>query len=160
MKMHFGTYAEVHFYAMMKKTKRVIIMEKEHKTTKKIAITIGLMLITGVMIMGLFGCAFGRGNDNNDSGTRKRGSITGTMGPDITWGYDKSTKTLKISGSGEMVSEEQFPWKDLKIKKVVFSDNITSICKNCFYSHSDFPPNLRGSKTLLFTDAKASKAIL
>ena len=112
-------------YTYCIRTEKGSHMGRKHKTAKKTANIFGLMLIMGVMIMGLFGCAFGRGNDNNDNSTRKRGSITGTMGPDITWGYDKSTKTLKISGSGEMVSEEQFPWRDLKIKKVVFSDNIT-----------------------------------
>ena len=76
--------------------------------------------------MGLFGLGCGKKVDL---------PVTGSCGDNITWEYDSKAKTLTLTGSGDMNVEEQFPWRDYKIKHVIFDDNITSVCKNCFYSN-------------------------
>ncbi|MBR3248002.1 MAG: leucine-rich repeat protein, partial [Clostridiales bacterium] len=65
---------------------------------------------------------------------------SGVCGPDITYTLD-SNGTLRITGSGDMCKFSYYeadslcPWEDYddKIKKVVFSGNITSIGDSSFY---------------------------
>ena len=74
--------------------------------------------------------------------------VSGECGEKATWSYNKTTKTLTISGSGEMYSylylgyvdevsdpEELLPWFDFRteIKKIVIGDKITNIGQSAFY---------------------------
>lgn len=63
---------------------------------------------------------------------------SGTIeGYDITWNYISSTKTLTISGTGEMpdFTQVECPWTDISdIQTVIITTGITSIGKYCFYN--------------------------
>ena len=84
------------------------------------------------MLFNLFGC--GSSNTANNGKTRNRGE-SGTCGDGVSWTYDKSSKTLTISGSGEMVTSEKFMWSDYKIDKLVISEGITTVAAHAFYSN-------------------------
>ena len=72
---------------------------------------------------------------------------SGSCGSGVTWSYNASTKTLTISGSGEMNSYEasnygQYnvpvttaPWKPyyMSMKNVVIENGVTAIGANAFY---------------------------
>ena len=115
-----------------------------------------VLLALGVVLMGFFGTGSSCGNKKEKPVAspaavlaKTSSSVTrGECGESITWEYDSKTKTLTITGSGEMKTKEQFPWSDIKIKKVVFDGNITSICKNCFYSHHELSGPLLLPKSL------------
>lgn len=65
----------------------------------------------------------------------------GTCGENLTWSYVASTKTLTISGTGEMTysySDSYVPWKSFRssIKKVIIESGVTSIGHYAFYGCS------------------------
>ena len=67
--------------------------------------------------------------------TPKTATVDGDYG-DLKWSYDDSTKTLTISGSGDMPGEDvAIPWKGFRddIEKVVICKGVTSISKNAFF---------------------------
>ena len=87
----------------------------------------------GVMLMfGLFGC------------TKNNLPLSGSCGDDMQWEYDKKSKTLTITGSGEMVTPDRWMWSKYKIKKLVISEGVTSIAADAFYSNHE----LRGELVL------------
>ena len=59
-----------------------------------------LIIMLGViMLFGLFGCGKDKeGNNGKVSGGK--GAASGTCGDNITWTYDKSSKTLTFTGTG------------------------------------------------------------
>lgn len=58
---------------------------------------------------------------------------SGTCGENLTWEFDESTKTITISGTGEMYDfYGDQPWKNLNIEQAVFCSGITSIGNNAF----------------------------
>ena len=68
----------------------------------------------------------------------------GFCGENLTWEYDTETKTLTISGTGNMsnyysssIAGSRAPWVNSKIKTeietVVISDGVTSIGENAFF---------------------------
>ena len=78
--------------------------------------------------------------------------ISGTCGDNLTWTYVASTKTLNISGSGEMedyylggnlVNQVQMKWRILgnltpiPIEKINIKDGVTSIGRSAFSECSD-----------------------
>ena len=78
--------------------------------------------------------------------------ISGTCGDNLTWTYVVSTKTLNISGSGEMedyylggnlVNQVQTKWRILgnlapiPIEKINVKDGVTSIGRSAFSECSD-----------------------
>ncbi len=84
----------------------------------------------------LFGCAAGK--------TGKGLKAAGSCGEDMEWTYDRSSKTLTITGSGEMVTAERFMWSGYPIRKLVISEGVTSIADEAFYSNHE----LRGELVL------------
>ena len=69
--------------------------------------------------MGLFGC----------SGTTL--AKQGTCGENLVWKYNSWTRTLTISGTGDM-DAVKYRWKDYNIKTLVLKEGITSICDSAF----------------------------
>ena len=71
---------------------------------------------------------------------------SGTCGDDLQWSYDSISKTLSITGTGEMYDyyhkseppKELPPWDGLKgdIESVVISDSVASIGDYAFYEYS------------------------
>ncbi len=66
------------------------------------------------------------------------GETSGTCGENLTWKFDESTKTLTISGTGEMKNYDPFddesPWNGLEYTTVVIGDGVTSIGECAFES--------------------------
>lgn len=66
---------------------------------------------------------------------------TGKCGENATWVYEDTTKTLTISGTGDMSGTFQgrHPWDQYKnnIEKVVIEDGITSISDAAFFHHEN-----------------------
>jgi len=89
-----------------------------------------LILCMGVC-MWLFGC------DKN-----KVENTSGKAGENITWTYDKRSNTLTFTGSGPMDLPEHY-FKDYKIKKVVFDDNITSLCDSLLSWHTELEGEIK-----------------
>jgi hypothetical protein len=73
---------------------------------------------------------------------------SGTCGTDMTWEYKRSTKTLTITGSGEMVTPDRFMWSDYPIKNLVISEGVTSIAEEAFYSNHELRGELKLPSTL------------
>ncbi|MGN0482347.1 MAG: leucine-rich repeat protein, partial [Lachnospiraceae bacterium] len=61
-------------------------------------------------------------------------TTSGMCGEKAKWSYDESTKTLEISGTGEMGSSPY--WKDFEIEKVEIKEGITSIKEGTFWECS------------------------
>ena len=63
---------------------------------------------------------------------------SGTCGENLTWTYNESTKTLTISGKGDMADYKAWnaPWFDYisEIQTVIIEDGVTSIGEFAFYS--------------------------
>ena len=61
----------------------------------------------------------------------------GANGRNLTWTYDEATKTLTISGTGQMASYyyDISPWSDFRasIKNIIIKDGVTSIGEAAFY---------------------------
>ena len=62
---------------------------------------------------------------------------SGSCGIDLTWTFIESTKTLSISGIGEMYDypESSRPWKKYgtQIQNLIIEDGVTKICKYAFW---------------------------
>ena len=90
---------------------------------------------------------------------------TGTCGANLTWSLDYSTKTLTISGSGNMYSWSKVagtyaPWYQSRgsIEKVILPKELTSIGGRAFYSCSHIhsitiPENVVSIGADAFTDS-------
>ncbi len=65
----------------------------------------------------------------------------GTCGNNLTWVLDTETRTLEISGTGDMYSYDNrsAPWKDYysRIGKIIINDGVTSIGERAFYNCSN-----------------------
>lgn len=63
--------------------------------------------------------------------------ITGTCGDNLTWSYNRTTRTLTISGTGEMTSESK-SWSSLRkvVKTLVIENGVTSISYDAFQGYS------------------------
>ncbi len=62
---------------------------------------------------------------------------TGSCGENLTYEFDVSTRTLTITGSGDMTDYSyDAPWDEYRslIKEVIISDSVTSIGRCAFYS--------------------------
>lgn len=62
----------------------------------------------------------------------------GKCGNDLTWSYDKSTKTLVITGTGAMnnyYSNHKVPWRSIReeVEHISFPSGLTSIGDYAFY---------------------------
>ncbi|MDE6004062.1 MAG: leucine-rich repeat protein, partial [Oscillospiraceae bacterium] len=65
----------------------------------------------------------------------KAEDITGTCGDNLTWNYNRTTRTLTISGTGKMTGvSESCPWNSFRkeIKTLVIKDGVTSIDNYAF----------------------------
>ncbi|MGN0523089.1 MAG: S8 family serine peptidase [Eubacterium sp.] len=74
-----------------------------------------------------------------DNGFEANSLNTGNCGEDLSWHYDYDTKTLSISGSGEMYSystADSVPWYDYmaEIQNIVIDDNATWLSQYAFYN--------------------------
>ena len=73
------------------------------------------------------------------TGTGKKASnASGVLGENITWEYDASTKTLTVSGNGDMkalTSSADIPWAaaNMSAETLIVEDGILSICDYAFY---------------------------
>lgn len=65
----------------------------------------------------------------------------GTCGENLTWAYVESTKTLTVSGTGDMNDYGflSIPWYNYheNIESVVIEEGVTSICTYAFYDHQN-----------------------
>ena len=62
---------------------------------------------------------------------------SGTCGEKLTWTYEETTKTLTISGSGEMTDYyPDAPWSKFGIQTAVIESGVTSIGSSAFYNSS------------------------
>ncbi len=71
-------------------------------------------------------------------GNSQAASGSGNFGDDFLWEYDADTKTLSISGTGDMPnfeSSESIPWASTKssVKRLVVKDGVTHIGDLSFY---------------------------
>lgn len=59
----------------------------------------------------------------------------GVCGDDLTWSYDRDSKTLTISGTGDMWEYDMTPsdWRDFEIAHIELGKGITSIGNGAFY---------------------------
>jgi len=59
---------------------------------------------------------------------------SGNCGANMTWVYDATTKTLTISGAGEMNAGEQPEWRNYRnsVMKIVINEGVTSISERAF----------------------------
>ena len=80
---------------------------------------------------------------------------SGYCGDKVTYYYEEITKTLTISGQGEMTdyyksSSPVSPWRGIEIKKVVIGDGVTSIGSYAFYGCSSMTSvNIPNSVTFI-----------
>ena len=59
---------------------------------------------------------------------------SGTCGENLTWTYEEATKTLTISGSGEMKNYyKTCPWKSCDIQSAIIKSGVTNIGDYAFY---------------------------
>lgn len=69
---------------------------------------------------------------------KKASSAEGTWGENITWKYDAGTKTLTVSGKGDMkamASSDEIPWSaaNMSAESLVIGDGILSVSDYAFY---------------------------
>ena len=93
-----------------------------------------LMVQTTMMLLFTLFSTNGAWAQDNYSGNCGK---TGTDGSDVTWTYNPDSKTLTISGTGEMVdyaNADSQPWKSYRnvIKSIVIGSGVTTIGKNAF----------------------------
>ncbi|MBE6596243.1 MAG: hypothetical protein E7641_01095 [Ruminococcaceae bacterium] len=89
-----------------------------------------LLLVSLLLILSLTAC--GKSNAKSAEGTCENG---------LVWKYDSDTKTLSISGSGEMkdfTSSSEAPWAAVatSAKTVTISNGVTKVGAYAFYSFS------------------------
>lgn len=95
-------------------------------------IVVSLAVIGVAMLM--FGCG-------------KKPSVN-LLGDNLTWTYSKMSKTLTISGRGNMPDTTWEEFKDLSIKTLVIEEGVTSIAKSAFYNHNEMTGKLTLPKTI------------
>lgn len=96
------------------------------KMKKSKAVILSIVML-GVSMM-MFGC-----------GSK---STTNPLGENLNWTYNKMSKTLTISGQGDMPEDTWETFKELSIKKLVIEEGVTSIAKSAFYWHSEITGQL------------------
>ncbi len=59
---------------------------------------------------------------------------SGSCGNDLTWNFDENSKTLTVSGTGEMYNDNELKvlWSFYDIEKIVMEDGVTSIGSGAF----------------------------
>ncbi len=125
----------------------------------KLAALVALCLVA---ILALSACA--------PSGiNRNAPSANGEWGENVTWKYDSGTKTLTISGAGdmkEMTSSEEIPWRDanMSAEKLVVEKGILSVCDYAFYGFGalksvELPEGLTSIGSLSFAFCGALETI-
>ena len=63
-----------------------------------------------------------------------KADANGTCGENLTWTYVEATKTLTISGSGELsYSSSYSPWYGYNIETVIIESGVTRIQSYAFY---------------------------
>lgn len=76
---------------------------------------------------------------------------TGYLSETISWNFDDNTKTLTISGTGEIPvikNNDEIPWFDYKdnIENLIISEGITSVCETVWGAYQccifDSPKNI------------------
>lgn len=90
------------------------------------------IIVCGIMMIGVAMLMFGCGKK----------PVVNQLGDDLTWTYNKSNKTLTISGQGEMPDNTWEEFKELSIKNLVIEEGVTSIAKSAFYCHSEITGKL------------------
>ena len=60
-------------------------------------------------------------------------STINSLGDDLEYSYNKHSKTLTISGQGEMPDNSWEVFKELSIKKLVIEEGVTSIAESALY---------------------------
>ena len=75
--------------------------------------------------------------------TGSSAAAEGKCGDDLSFSYDKKTKTLMISGTGDMY-ETGHLFRDYEIKTLILEEGMTSIGRSAFYGHHE----LEGELTL------------
>ena len=88
-------------------------------------------------LLGLFGCR-NKGRDLASSGS---------CGENLSWEYDRKTRTLTITGSGDMAAD-RFMWSDYPIDRLILPEGLTSISGEAFYSNHDLKGELKLPSTL------------
>ena len=91
------------------------------------------LLALGMLLTMVTGAAWAADGDGADTPP-----TTGSCGDNLTWSYDTATKTLTISGSGDMMEFDSLnrPWSSYKsdIEVIEIGDDVTSISPNAFFS--------------------------
>lgn len=63
---------------------------------------------------------------------------SGSCGENVTWTYEEDTKTVTISGTGNMYNydgELKQPWRGLNIENIVIEEGVTSIGDFAFFNY-------------------------
>lgn len=71
-----------------------------------------------------------------DQGITVMAATSGTCGKNVTWSYSTSSRTLAISGSGEMDDFTSPPWST-SVRNVKINEGVTSIGNNAFTQMSE-----------------------
>lgn len=81
--------------------------------------------------------------------------LTGMCGENTVWLFDTDTKTLTISGTGDMQTEKH-PWADYykEVKHIIVEDGVTNICDNAF-ANCENAVDVRISNTVQKINQKA-----
>lgn len=100
------------------------------KIMRKYKIT-ALVALFLAAILALSACAPAGANKN-------AASANGTWGENVTWEYDSGTKTLTISGKGNMkamTTADDIPWAkaNMSAETLVVEEGILSVCDYAFY---------------------------
>ena len=90
------------------------------------------LLALGMLLTMVTGAAWAADGDGADTPP-----TTGSCGDNLTWSYDTATKTLTISGSGDMMefdASNPCPWSGYRnnIEVVEIEDDVTSISPRAF----------------------------
>ena len=79
---------------------------------------------------------------------------SGKCGPNLTWNYVEATKTLTVSGKGDMNSSDFALWGDISglIENVIIEEGVTSIGRNAFRSCNKIKTLQLGNSITLIRD--------
>lgn len=94
-------------------------------------------LILGIVMIGvsmMFGC-----------GSK---STVNPLGDNLTYSYNKHSKTLTISGQGDMPEDTWEIFRGLSIKHLAIEEGVTSIAKSAFYCHSEITGQIKLPKSV------------
>lgn len=78
---------------------------------------------------------------------------SGSCGENVNWSYDEATKTLTISGTGDMDTDFHWPWiYNQSVEHVIIADGVKSISNSAFNNCPDLREvNIAGSvETILY----------